>query len=593
MSLSCTLYKNTGFNTINIPDSKSLLASGEGTAIKTTVIDCLQNRFLSSISVSTTWDEIKDVDYANVDDFYYFVTGISMTSYDVAALTLSPDFITSAGGAASLVILDGITERHHVSKADDTFGKYDESDPLLSPAQPLQLEFGTGLFTYGDALDSVEYYTVCESSIDLCAMGKATNLEARTYSDGENSVTVPRTYAVSNFTTFALENGLETNTVGTCLFDTSDANVQKGMQMARDLGVENAIISQYALPKNMFNVTVEDGFVTKIQSLQVAGATVGMPFQYSNVRNQRALSGDFNRYGILTAAGNSYEANPEQICFNGVTQPTIIYRGDGRENGRPYYNFGYYLGQSNNDIKSFFKNAVSGMEWRNVPLTFVTPAHSVQDSYNFRSQSSQAINSNYYDRQNYELTKAGIRVAGTAAGLGAFASTVGNFATGNIGGAIASATAGAVGVTAANIQAGNAYNAEMERRANYQLQRQNEIYNFGVSQSVVEPTIKFPFQTPSIRDYLGNGCLAYRYRYTDADITRVDKILTAYGYHITEMLTSDMFSNRPHFNFVKANGVSVGGRLPTWWKNGIAEQFGAGVRIWHVKPDPAYYTQNE
>lgn len=591
MALSVTLYKNTGFNTINIPDGKPLLA--QNASISTHAIDCMQNRFLSSISVKTTWESVKDVDYANVDDFYYFVTSVFMSSFDVATLTLSPDFITSAGGPGQLSILDGITERHHIAKSADTFGLYDESDPLLSPAQPLELLFGDGLFVYGEALDSVDYYTVCESSIDLCAMGKATTLEARTYTDGDNSVTVPRTYAVTNYTDFVIEGALSTRTVGTCLFDTSDSNVQKGMQMARDLGVENAIIAQYALPKNMFNVSIEDGFVKTISSINVTGASVDLPYQYATVRNQRVLTGDCNRYGLLSAAGNSYECNPEQLYFTGVTQPNILYRGDGRENGRPYFNFSYYMGTSNNNMKTFFKNAISGMEWRNVPLTFVTPAHSVQDSYSFRSQSSRAENTNYYAGENYELGQTGRRVAGIGAGIGGLLGTAGSLITGNIGGALATAGGAAVGVLETGVAMQQAKNEEAERLANYQLERQQEIYNFGVSQSVVEPTIKFPFQTPSIRDYFGNGVISYRYRYSDTDVTRIDKILTAYGYHITEMLDASMFSNRPHFNFIKANGVSVGGNLPTWWKNGIAQQFGAGVRIWHVKPDPAYYTQNE
>lgn len=593
MALSVTLYKNTGFNTINIPDSKALLVSGEGTAIKTTAIDCLQNRFLSAISVNANWEDIKDVDYANVDDFYYFVTGVSMTSYDVATLSLSPDFITSAGGAASLTILDGITERHHISKADDTFGLYDEADPLLSPAQPLDLLFGSGVFMYSDALTSVDYYTVCESSIDLCAMARATSLEGRTFTDGDNSVTVPRTYAVSNFTTFKLEDGLTTQTVGTCLFDTSNADVQTGMQMARDLGVENAIIAQYALPKNMFNLTITDGFVLTVASLQVTGATVDMPYQYATVRNQRVLSGENNRYGLLTAAGNSYEANPEQIYYDGVTQPTIIYRGDGRENGRPYFNFGYYLGASNNDIKTFFKNAVGGMEWRNVPLTFVTPAHSVQDAYNFNSQSTRAINARSTELANYNLNKNQADVNALFNIGGGLVNTATSLLSGDVGAAGSSAIGAFQAAANWGVDTTRLRNIENLNRQNYILQRQEELYNFGVSQSVVEPTIKFPFQTPSIRDYVGNGCMSYRYRYSDTDVTRIDKILTAYGYHITEMLTADMFTNRPHFNFVKANGVSVGGSLPTWWKNGISTQFGAGVRIWHVKPDPSYYTQNE
>lgn len=585
---SVTLYKNTGFNTINIPDSKTLLA--QNASIQTTAFDLIQNKFLSSITCKISWTDAQQVDYANVDDFYYIVTGVTMTSADVAQFSLTPDFILSAGGAGSLDILDGITERHHIPKGADSFGAYDEPDSLLSPAQPLELEFGNGLFMYGDALDSLDYYTVCESSIDLVAMGKLTSdYPARTFSDGENSVTVPRTYAVQNFTTFKLQDGLQTQTSGTCLFDVSDSNVQRGMQMARDLGVEDAIIGQYALPKNMFNVTATDGFIEDITSTTVTGTGVGMPYEYTTCRNERCLYGENNRYGLLTAAGNSYEANPEQLKFSGVTEPTIIYRGDGRENGKPYYNFGYYMGQSNNNMKAFFRNAVAGMEWRNVPLRFTTAAHSVQDTYNFNSQRDQAraARNNQVFQNAIGITEDAGNVALNAANTytSAVLDPMGIFGDNAMENALNTWQSG---MTLASDIGQAIYNTKA-----YKLQRQNEIYNFGVSQNVVEPTIKFPFQTPSIRDYMGNGVISYRYHYTPTDISRIDKILTAYGYHITEQLTTSMFNNRPHFNFVKASGVTVGGNLPTWWKNGISQQFGAGVRIWHVKPASSYYTQNE
>lgn len=593
---SVTLYKNTGFNTINIPDSKALLV--QNASIQTSTFDLIQNKFLSSISCSISWADAQQVDYVNVDDFYYIVTGVTMTSADVAEFSLTPDFITSAGGPGSLSILDGITERHHVPKGADSFGAYDEPDSLIAPAQPLELEFGNGLFMYGDALDSLDYYTVCESSIDLVAMGKITaNYPARTFSDGDNSVTVPRTYAVQNFTKFKLQDGLQTQTEGTCLFDVTDTNVQHGMQMARDLGVEDAIIGQYALPKNMFNVTSTDGFIEDITSITVTGTGVGMPYEYTTCRNERCLYGENNRYGLLTASGNSYEANPEQLKFTGVTEPTIIYRGDGRENGKPYYNFGYYLGQSNNNMKAFFRNAVSGMEWRNVPLRFTTPSHSIQDSYDFRSQQSQEINNDTLARRNYTLSQAqaGIGILGT------FGSTLSNMAgdivgqpgIGGVASAVGDAISGAASIASQGLSMRQTYETESMRRTNYALQRQQEMFDFGVSQSVVTPTIKFPFQTPSIRDYMGNGVISYRYHYSPTDISRIDKILTAYGYRITEQLDTSMFNNRPHFNFIKANGVTVGNNLPIWWKNGITQQFGAGVRIWHVKPSPSYYTQNE
>ena len=79
-----------------------------------------------------------------------------MSSGDVANLSLTPDFITSAGGPAAQNYLDGTTSRVHVSI--DAFGEHPESDPLTAPALPLKivtdetsLAFNTGTKTLVDS----------------------------------------------------------------------------------------------------------------------------------------------------------------------------------------------------------------------------------------------------------------------------------------------------------------------------------------------------------------------------------------------------------------------------------------------------------
>ena len=129
------VWSNTGFNSINIPDSPSLLDSLPSATYP--ALDLLQNRFLTSIRIRATFDQVKNADFCKLGDFYYFVDGVTMTSGDVAVLGLIPDFITSAGGVGSLSILDGVTSRVHVT--DDTYGKYTEPDPLTAPSEALKV----------------------------------------------------------------------------------------------------------------------------------------------------------------------------------------------------------------------------------------------------------------------------------------------------------------------------------------------------------------------------------------------------------------------------------------------------------------------
>ena len=94
-----------------------------------------------------------------------------------------------------------------------------------------------------------------------------------------------------------------------------------------------------------------------------------------------------------------------------------------------------------------------------------------------------------------------------------------------------------------------------------------------------------------LRDFYGNGCLVYRYKYTQNDINRIDRLLTMYGYRHSKPLTVSDFSNRQYFNFVKCPNVTVTGH-PRWINDGIHDQLANGVRVCHVLPDSSYYSNN-
>ena len=136
----------------------------------------------------------------------------------------------------------------------------------------------------------------------------------------------------------------------------------------------------------------------------------------------------------------------------------------------------------------------------------------------------------------------------------------------------------------------------------FQKARLDDTYNMGAAKELQElklattiraPELHFPKST-SIRDYLGNGVYVLRYRpqgdATHGDIQKLDKILTMYGYKDTKVLESSDFTGRAKFNYVKANGVQIGGNLPKWLRDAVAAQLSAGVRIWHQLPDIAAYT---
>ena len=145
--MNVRVYYNTGFNAVNIPDTPALLDSGYFTLTDFPAIDVLQERFLSSIRIRATWNQVKNGDYCRITDtsdnydFFYVIDGISMKAQDVAELHLIPDFVTSAGGLENCDILDGVATRCHVD--DDTYGAWELDDEYLTPSEPLFLGTGT------------------------------------------------------------------------------------------------------------------------------------------------------------------------------------------------------------------------------------------------------------------------------------------------------------------------------------------------------------------------------------------------------------------------------------------------------------------
>lgn len=606
MAYTCTLYYYTGFNPVNVPDTPKLLNSCNHTDFP--ALQILQERFLDTVRIKGTWDQVKDGDYCKVGDFYYFINGISMQATDVAVLDLVPDFLTSAGGANSLSYLDGITVRHNVASGDDDFGKYDEPDAYLTPTMPLEITSSGWLEGMGDD-DNPRI--LIESTLDLYKMSEADYVKKAgvTYTDDlGNSVTVPTSAPISSCTEFEMAgevntapaNGTEIYYNGSKGLNLDVAPITKGMQLCRDLGVESAIISQYTMPSGLYDgeermdpVTgegVEEGAEVSHHSYKkITGKTLvkptNLPYTWGTFRNKRVLYGDNCKYGIITAAGNGAEFDPEQIYKTGDSAPSVTVKVDPRPEGKPYFRFQYYLDSSSN----FWVNAIGGETWRHVPLIYNQAQGNVQSSYNFESKKKQSAlaraNDVYNDTSSF-LRKS-FSNADTMVGYGLDAANPVNVATGNSGRYAAKATM--AGINAAFDIADFGVNQAYKSKS-YELSKQNELYNYGVSQEVVAPSVALPFYTGTLRDYVGNSAWIYRYHPNILDAQRMDKILSMYGYKHTTAFDKAFLTNKPYFNYIEVTGLTIGGSLPQWWKEGIRQQLSTGTRIWHVLPDPKYYT---
>ena len=594
---NCLLWSNSGFNSINIPDSPTLLMGMTHATLP--VLDLNQERFLSSVRVRASWDTVKNADYCKVGDFYYSIDNVFMESGDVATLSITPDFVTSAGGPGTLNYLDGITSRVHVT--DDTYGKYGEFDPYTAPSYKLEVDVEYFDFSARDN------YTFVETTLNLILMGEhydSAYSEAITAINSDNQdyyVTYPKTYPIegANSNTdysvqFPAGSGSPTaldSPEGQAIYylDPSLASfdtVMKGIQHARCLGVEDSISGQYTVPA----VFVQLASSTASKQVTLTGKTGLLtsddtPFEYATVKNKRVLYGSYTPYTLVTAAGNSLKVNAEDIYDGSSSNPKVRYYADPRRTGKPYYRF-----ESLNNLSSstldFFRNAIGGAEWRSVPMVFTQKSGSLIDRVKFygeqkvaEEQYQQKIED--YNNEEFKLIlKTLMSEAGMIAGL----------ATGNavVAGAGALATGQAVGSLVNHYTFGQKELNDYKK--NFALQKANETEQFMIGQNVTSPTMNFTSHPDLFNEITHNGCIVYRTVYSSADIARIDKILTAYGYKHTKQLEATDFTNRTYFNYVEAN-VSVA-NLPRWWADGIASQLSNGVRVWHVKPNSSYYTNN-
>ena len=137
---SAELFYNTGFNSVNIPDSEITLRQAADNIKMFPALDILQPTGQTSVRIKALYEQVIGADYLLLRSqeqpelycFYAITSAPIMTSVDVANLYIVEDPLLTAGGVENIEFLDGITSRHHIAVADDEFGAYVEDDPYLT-----------------------------------------------------------------------------------------------------------------------------------------------------------------------------------------------------------------------------------------------------------------------------------------------------------------------------------------------------------------------------------------------------------------------------------------------------------------------------
>lgn len=592
-------FAKTGYNAVNIPDGPEVFDTL--TPVLTQDILINQDTGLPYIDVKATWNVIADVDYCIIGTRCYVANTPSMLSVDVARIPLIYDAVTSNGGPAKITFLDGITERHTTS--DDDMFKYSEPDAYTTPSSPLIMDNAEMMqFETPGSND----FVVVESTIDLESFGA----QFTENSDGTftfsgtgipftdsfgNVVTVPYAQATENVTTYQIgtdENGVVVSSPNTTQYSASASAIKKALGAVQALSIESGLISEVRYPANYVGIAnhetdeTSSGRLIKLTGQNALLTASGVPYKstkYGTIHNNRVFYGEFNKFGLLSASGDRGEFLPEQIhgSDDGSGAPQIRAIADPRPTGKPYFRFTNYLTYTSGSISDFMVSSIAGLPWANAPLTYQGASGSYLNRLQFdNSRVRENLSYNQANqRRTFNYAAGEVRNIAGLIGNIANASNVGGV-IGTIAGTVVDAAINASEYTMLSGQASDAYH----------IQASQEAQQFGIAQTVVAPQIVFPFSADIFRDFVGNNVIVYKYGYTETDAQRIDKLLTMYGYKVTEKLSASMFSARTYFDYVRASGVSVGGDIPMWEKNAIASQLNAGVRVWHVTPDEKYYS---
>ena len=643
MSYQIKLYCNTGFNSVNIPDVPTLLEQCQNVQ-NIDALEIISNRTLTGVKVRATMELCQDADYCRIGDFYYSVKGATPLSADVTYLSLTPDYFTSAGGVSNfhaqggtafgerrMVILDGVTDRVHVS--NDAFAMYAEDDPLCAPAYPLEYEcFHYTMESDPEGSFDDNYYSLVESTYDLRSLGDGTARYGTTYTDRNSGevVTVPdvpindkgtefygmmSTMPVGGIRLANTPYSVVREASGTTTPASEISYTKEGINRTRALGLEAGVSAVTIIPKSAIGpvVNLTDYNLDSITGRNVLTGT-GLRYQYANVKNNKVLYSMDTPIAISTPAGDYREWSIYDVYKAGEMAPILRFITDPRLDGRPYFGFKHFRGDES--IQTFFTHCVKGDQWRQRPLVFTEASGGVLNELRFnqknmsdfvaynaqknltRAKAAEKINETYLNMARSSAENIGNRVVNGAMATGrgengSFDPVAAAY------GAITSLGIAAAETTYTMRQelphAIGLIQASTDRQLvaaqyDYTYGRQKELLEYGIAQSVVPTEILYPLSAELVADMCGQGCMVVRYKYCAADIARIDKLLTMYGYRHTKALEASDFTNRTRFNYIKAS-VSIGG-LPGWWADGVGIQLSNGTRIWHELPNRNAYLDN-
>lgn len=567
MEYKLRLFYNTGFDTINVPYSASVLESSADAIIDGTTNYLVQNTDFTSLRIATTFEQIKGVDYLQVgSDSFYQVTGISMISPACAELSLQQDYLLSLSGK-----LDGFSATAQritpVNKDDYNF----LSEPF-NPTESLNVVTTT---TVGG---SNEQYEIVGSTVDLYNI--TNTAEAFNTDEGETVLYVPQLPTATESTRITeADSGRSYRLPNETLYGMVDANIKKALISVQSLGISDSIMDRYSLPKEWAEVDYRASGVAPALIENITSKTgeinIGIPdYGSENYYPKNAKANIlYAQYLVIAEASGDNNTFPWDLIKNPDKSVTFKKFADPSPNGKPYIRPKLYQNSETNGVEQ----AVAGASWYHPQMVLTGAVGSAIRNYNDVRASTdvERLQSQYMANQNMALARTA-----SSGILGAIKSGLSL----DILGGVSTAINTGLDATQNEIDRNN-------RRANDLDALNDRTTATNIANNVYTPTIKTA-QGDSLQNLTGNSFKIRGINLTKKDMQLFDKYLTKYGYAVpNEVITLSDLSRGREFCYLQASEISFTGTgAPRYMRLGLIEQLIRGVRIWRVKPNTEVYT---
>ena len=569
MQATITVYYETGLTPSNCLDSASKLANYKSASFNGLFVK--QDRSLLEVKIEATWNNIKDADYAKINNDCYYITGMSMINDNVCGLQLLQDYVTTIG-ISNVTIISGQCKRRCVT--DDTLFK-NTIPESFTPQNETSIDFGN-IIKPGSSTTS--FKNIVLSTVDL---EDVTKNAVKYLAEGANEefVLVPSLPPATDNTIYYMVIDGSTKPAkipSTTAYNRDNKTVSMNISRIRSLGVESAIVASYSVPTDYIGGANEpSGRILSISGIE-KNITSSFSGKWGTYKNNKVYTGQFTKYilGSLVT-GETQEFKPEEIMDSDGAL-TWQLNSDPMYNGYPTCKPSKYHNNS-----SFWLGVVKGAQWLNSPIAYNTQSGDVLSGL------TQA-----YGALANVPTKALLNVPGSGASMlpNIDLNTIASRNPLNLQGLnrVYNLGMGLIG-TVGNFDITKPLSSIMGGVDSVKSFVENHATD--LASHFTPPDIKFSV-IPNLQSYVGNYFYEYRTRLSVNDMERFDNYLTQFGYAVDEPLTKACFTGRKHFNYVQATDVNINANCSLIMRQGFLAQLASGIRVWHTLPTASAMTDN-